>query len=115
MKVQADQIKRPRLIEPFFDKELTPDNEFVVYIETSVSKNSTPKHSLPKIFVRPDDTYHIWKDRNIDFYAKKWDSSVSSYDELKLNWSRENLESFHDWLFEEFLFYRSRAFKAASA
>ncbi len=48
MKVQADQIKRPRLIEPFFDKELTPDNEFVVYIETTVSKNSTPSTIIQK-------------------------------------------------------------------
>ncbi len=48
MKVQADQIKRPRLIEPFFNYELTPDNEFVVYIETSVSKNSTPSQIIQK-------------------------------------------------------------------
>ena len=48
MKVQADQIKRPRLIEPFFNEELTPDNEFVVYIETYVSENSTPKTIIQK-------------------------------------------------------------------
>ena len=35
MKVQTDQLKRPKLIEPFFDKELLPDNSFCIYIEVS--------------------------------------------------------------------------------
>jgi len=56
MQVNQNQIKRPSLIEPFFDKELTPDNEFVTYINCSISsqsvvseKNVTPaSHNIKK-------------------------------------------------------------------
>ena len=56
MQINQNQIKRPRLIEPFFDKELTPDNEFVSYIDCSISsqsavsrKNVTPaSHNIKK-------------------------------------------------------------------
>ena len=56
MQIDKNQIKRPSLIEPFFDKELTPDNEFVTYIDCSTNaqsvvhkKNVTPtSHNIKK-------------------------------------------------------------------
>ena len=33
MQVNKQNIQRPSLIEPFFNKELTPSNEFVTYID----------------------------------------------------------------------------------
>ncbi len=67
MKVSADQIKRPRLIEPFFNEELLPNNEFVVYIETTNDKVSTPKHSLPNISLNPDEDFYSWCKRNLKY------------------------------------------------
>jgi len=40
MQVVQNQIKRPKLIEPFFDKELTLDNEFVTYIDCTQRSTS---------------------------------------------------------------------------
>ena len=40
MQVNQNQIKRPSLIEPFFNEELTPDNEFVTYIDCSIKSSS---------------------------------------------------------------------------
>ena len=49
MQVNQNQVQRPKLIEPFFDKELTPDNEVVTYIDCSINasfivhkKNASP-------------------------------------------------------------------------
>jgi hypothetical protein len=36
--MQVNQIQRPSLIEPFFDKELIWNNEYLTYIITSVNK-----------------------------------------------------------------------------
>jgi hypothetical protein len=40
MQIQTDQIKRPRLIEPFLHLELTPTNDFVEYIDTTSADNN---------------------------------------------------------------------------
>ena len=40
MQVNKNQIQRPSLIEPFFDKELTPDNDYVTYIDCSTNSSS---------------------------------------------------------------------------
>ena len=56
MQVNQNQIQRPLLIELFFDKELTPDNQFVEYIDCSTNsssvihkKNVTPaSHDIEK-------------------------------------------------------------------
>ena len=56
MQVNQNQIQRPKLIEPFFDKELTPDNEIVTYIDCAINvqsaackKNATPDgHDIKK-------------------------------------------------------------------
>ncbi len=37
MQVNQSQIKRPRLIEPFFNEDLTPDNNFVTYIDCTTN------------------------------------------------------------------------------
>ena len=41
MKIQSKDIKRPKLIEPFFHTELLPDNSYVTYIKTSSQKSAT--------------------------------------------------------------------------
>jgi len=40
MQIIQNQIKRPLLIESFFDKELTSNNEFVTYIDCTQSSAS---------------------------------------------------------------------------
>jgi len=40
MQVNQNQIQRPSLIEPFFDKELTPDNKYITYIDCSINASS---------------------------------------------------------------------------
>jgi hypothetical protein len=35
MQINQNEIQRPTLITPFFDQELTPDNEYLTYIDTS--------------------------------------------------------------------------------
>ena len=55
MQVNKEEIKRLSLIEPFFNEELTPENEFVTYIDctnySTVAKkdNATPdSHNIKK-------------------------------------------------------------------
>jgi len=50
MQVNKNQIQRPSLIEPFFDKELTPDNDYVTYIDCSTNSSSV----VHKKSVTPD-------------------------------------------------------------
>jgi hypothetical protein len=46
MQIQQDQIKRPRLIEPFLHLELTSSNDYVDYINTtSADNNVTSLHN----------------------------------------------------------------------
>ena len=40
IQVNKNQIQRPSLIEPFFDKELTLDNDYVTYIDCSTNSSS---------------------------------------------------------------------------
>lgn len=35
MQINQNEIQRPTLITPFFGKELTPDNEYLSYVDTS--------------------------------------------------------------------------------
>lgn len=46
MQVNRENIQRPSLITPFFNMELTPDNEYLTYIDTmNESKSVTSNHS----------------------------------------------------------------------
>ena len=42
------EIKRPRLIEPFFNEELLPDNSYATHIETVKKDSVTPDAYLSK-------------------------------------------------------------------
>ena len=47
MQVNKQNIKRPSLIEPFFNEELTPSNEFLIYIDcTTKSSNAVHKKNV---------------------------------------------------------------------
>ena len=49
MKIQSKERKRPRLIEPFFNTELLPDNSYVTFINTTSQKNVTlGSHNIKK-------------------------------------------------------------------
>jgi hypothetical protein len=37
MQINQNEIQRPTLITPFFGQELTPDNEYLTYIDTSIN------------------------------------------------------------------------------
>lgn len=67
MQVNKNQIQRPSLIEPFFDKELTPDNDYVTYIDCSTNsssvvhkKNVTPdSHNIKKVLKTENNHRYI--------------------------------------------------------
>jgi len=40
MQVNKQNIKRPKLIEPFFNEELTPSNDFVTYIDCTYTPSN---------------------------------------------------------------------------
>ena len=40
MQVNTNNIQRPTLMEPFFNKELTPDNEFLTYIDCNTNSSN---------------------------------------------------------------------------
>lgn len=40
MQVNKQDIQRPRLIEPFLNKELTPSNDFVTYIDCTYTPSN---------------------------------------------------------------------------
>lgn len=46
MQIKTDDIKRPQLITPFFTFDLTLDNEFFTYIETTNQNSVTHKHNI---------------------------------------------------------------------
>ena len=49
MQIQVEDIKRPKLIEPFLNVELLPDNSYVTYINTTSQKNVTlDSHNIKK-------------------------------------------------------------------
>ena len=41
MQVNINNIQRPTLIEPFLNEELTPDNEFLTYIDCTTNLSNT--------------------------------------------------------------------------
>ena len=60
MQVNQNQIKRPSLIEPFFNEELTPDNEYVTYIDCSTNASAV----VHKKSVTPTISNNIEKQLN---------------------------------------------------
>ena len=61
MQVNKQNIQRPRLIEPFLDKELTPSNNFVTYIDCT-TKSSNVVHKKGDV---TSDSHNIKKSLNL--------------------------------------------------
>ncbi len=99
MKVQADQIKRPRLIEPFFNEELTPDNEFVTYIDTSIQKDSTPFIIIPKTDFKLNP-FVSWFNRYEDVLVGLWSTNYSSHSDFLRRCSSSEFNAFTKWVVE---------------
>ena len=68
MQVTKEEIKRPKLFEPFFDKELTPQNEFVTYIDCTNRSTNAKKDSATPV---ADNSEKSLKNENHNRHADK--------------------------------------------
>ncbi len=52
MQVNIKAIKRPKLITPFFNEEITPDNEFLTYIDCNFAMTKSSKVTPNANFIK---------------------------------------------------------------
>ena len=99
MQVNQNQIQRPQLIESFFNEELTPDNEYVTYIDCSTNasavvhkKSVTPDSHNIKKSLKNESKYRIAvSDKNLDI-----DIPVAK----GLTWSHDSIDEAY-WTFKK--------------
>ena len=74
MQVNQNQIQRPQLIESFFNEELTPDNEYVTYIDCSTNASAV----VHKKSVTPD-SHNIKKSLKNENYRRAMDNVLMKF------------------------------------
>jgi len=100
MQIQVEDIKRPKLIEPFFNLEILSDNSYVTYINTTRQKNVTPNsHNIKKILKsKKFDVALSHKYHQVRFYMNEnrfisLDGLIVDFDEYKRAVRLKSLEN----------------------
>ena len=69
MQINQNEIQRPTLITPFFGQELTPDNEYLTYIDTSSDCISvTPTSNNSKNQLLYEDACWLYRLREDSYF-----------------------------------------------
>ena len=68
MQINKDEIQRPTLITPFLSEELTPDNEFLTYVDTN---NDCKSVTQTTNYIKTDSNSLIHRTADDEFFCKQ--------------------------------------------